>query len=79
MPQKRCPFCTEDIQDGALKCKECGSLLYAIQAFSQAERMQSCTGETYRLPIPSLILGILSMLTLMDGASFDAETLLGGP
>jgi hypothetical protein len=78
MLKKRCPFCMEEIHDGALKCKECGSLLYTIQASSQAERMQFCARETYWLPIPSLILGILCILILMDGSSFDAKTLLGG-
>jgi hypothetical protein len=78
MPYKRCPFCMEEIQDSALKCKECSSVLYAVQASSQPERMQPCARQTYWLPIPSLVLGILCTLIFMDGSSSDAATLLGG-
>jgi len=29
---KRCPFCQEEIQDGAIKCGWCGSSLLPAQA-----------------------------------------------
>jgi hypothetical protein len=78
MTQRRCPFCMEAIHDGALKCKECGSLLYSLLASPHARSVQPWVGETYWLPVPSSILGILCVLTLMDGAQFEAETRLGG-
>lgn len=27
-----CPFCKEEIKDGAIKCKHCGSMLYSVPA-----------------------------------------------
>jgi hypothetical protein len=78
MTQRRCPLCVESIDDGALICKECGSLLYSFPASAHAQKVQPSAGETDCLPVPSFILGILCVLTLMNGAQFDAEAWLGG-
>ncbi|OHB25034.1 MAG: hypothetical protein A2X84_09970 [Desulfuromonadaceae bacterium GWC2_58_13] len=34
---KKCPFCAEDIQDGAIKCKHCGEFLDASRRPALAE------------------------------------------
>lgn len=36
-----CPFCKEDIKDGAIKCKHCGSMLEEIDTESVVKNTQN--------------------------------------
>jgi hypothetical protein len=39
---------------------------------------QVAQGGTYGLPIPSLVLGIICVLALLDDSPWDSDTLAGG-
>lgn len=44
---KRCPFCAEEIQDQAIKCKHCGEFFLTPQPGTSV--IETPSGETYRL------------------------------
>lgn len=45
---KKCPFCAEDIQDEAIKCKHCGEFL---DGYSRDSLLQNLTPWYYRTSV----------------------------
>lgn len=79
----QCPFCKEDIQEGAMKCKHCGSMLVSVKTSSlqnetipniSADKMKA---ETIAIPITAMVLGIIAVLCGLSVSRFDKDALLG--
>jgi hypothetical protein len=48
MTMKKCPFCAEEIQDAAIKCKHCGEFLDGSRGRNMAEeKMQWYFGKAF--------------------------------
>ncbi len=70
---KRCPFCAEEIQEQAVKCRYCGSMLDEALSSSQWYRSRRgkmiagvCAGlaEQFGLPVAALRLAAI-LLTIL--------------
>lgn len=78
-----CPFCKEEIQEGALKCKHCGSMLVPVHEnldVKSGHVTESGKAEkkgNIGLPITSLVLGIWATLACLDDSPWDRDTSTG--
>lgn len=74
-----CPFCKEEIADGAIKCMHCKSMLVPepnTPSVAVAAAAQPAPAPIWA-SITSLVLGILAAMTGLTTDWFDQETALG--
>ena len=70
---KRCPFCAEDIQDEAIKCKHCGTLLESSSRLESAGLVTKWYFKTSALVIALLCVGPLALPLLWFNPRFSTK------
>ena len=75
METTRCPFCREEINVGAIKCKHCGSTIVDVSQMQDSVKQKK--DGTLWLPLPSMIIGIMCFLALLDDSEWDTDTFVG--
>lgn len=66
-----CRGCGREIHETAMSCPHCGAIQLAATKFPQSQF------GTLWLPVPSLVLGIISFLAQLDESSWDKDTYVG--
>jgi hypothetical protein len=85
MAEKLCPYCREDIRDGAIICKHCKSALvdtsqigkkFSTTHAKPAARVSIETGTLW-LPVPALVCSLVAFLVLFDEGDWGEDEIVG--
>ena len=73
-----CPFCKEEIKEGAVKCKHCGSELGPTISNQDACNIHPENKSSIWMAIISMVLGVICMLALFGDSELDQDAVFGG-